>query len=97
MPSCLTLFDNYLLCYSVAAQFRSVYRYGQPAGCPAKFEDFKFCMSLKGVSDGRKEEVWIKRRAEFWAERRMGKNSEDVWTARLNVYPEEDPVKTPAS
>lgn len=105
MPSCLTLFDNYLLCYcgcpcapsfarcfactellplatALAAQFRAVYRFGQPAGCPAKFEDFKFCMSLKGVSDARKEEVWIKRRAESWAERRMGKNSEDVWTAR---------------
>ena len=67
---------------ALAAQFRAVYRFGQPAGCPAKFEDFKFCMSLKGVSEERRQEVWIRRRAESWAERRMGKSSEDVWTAR---------------
>ncbi|KAM0751638.1 hypothetical protein T439DRAFT_312989 [Meredithblackwellia eburnea MCA 4105] len=89
MPSCLTLFDNYLLCYSLAAQFKALYRFGQPQGCPAKFEDFKFCMSLKGVSDDKKKEAWIRRRAEHWAHRRMAKNSEDVWTARKNVYPQD--------
>lgn len=42
-------------------------------------------MSIKNLSEERKEEVWIKRRAEWWAGRRLGKSSEDVWTARKLV------------
>ncbi|GAA5823775.1 hypothetical protein JCM11251_003288 [Rhodosporidiobolus azoricus] len=86
MPSCLTLFDNFLLCYSLASQVKSVYRHGAPRDCTPKFEDFKFCMSVKGLSEEKKEEVWVRRRAEWWAERRLGKSSEDVWDARTNVY-----------
>ncbi|GAA5897650.1 EMI1 family protein [Sporobolomyces salmoneus] len=86
MPSCLTLFDNFLLCYSLASQTKSVYRHGAPRDCSPKFEDFKFCMSVKGSSEEKKEEVWVKRRAEWWAERRLGRSSEDVWDAKTNVY-----------
>jgi hypothetical protein len=39
-------------------------------------------MSIKNLSEEKKEEVWIQRRAEWWAKRRMGKSSEDVWEAR---------------
>jgi hypothetical protein len=42
-------------------------------------------MSVKGLSEEKKEEVWIRRRAEWWAERRLGKSSEDVWEARRYV------------
>ncbi|GAA6000869.1 hypothetical protein JCM5350_007956, partial [Sporobolomyces pararoseus] len=42
MPSCLTLFDNFLLCYSLASQTKSLYRHGKPRDCSPKFEDFKF-------------------------------------------------------
>ncbi|GAA5869098.1 hypothetical protein JCM8547_008697 [Rhodosporidiobolus lusitaniae] len=86
MPKCLTLFDNFLLCYSLASQIKSVYRHGAPRDCTPKFEDFKFCMSVKGLSEEKREEVWVRRRAEWWAERRLGKSSEDVWEARTNVY-----------
>ncbi|GAA5961495.1 hypothetical protein JCM3765_003607 [Sporobolomyces pararoseus] len=86
MPSCLTLFDNFLLCYSLAAQTKSLYRHGKPRDCSPKFEDFKFCMSIKSLSEEKKEEVWVKRRSEWWAERRMGRSSEDVWDAKTNVY-----------
>ncbi|GAA5926207.1 EMI1 family protein [Sporobolomyces koalae] len=94
MPSCLTLFDNFLLCYSLASQVKSVYRHGTPRDCSPKFEDFKFCMSIKGLSEDKKEEVWIRRRAEWWAQRRLGRSSEDVWDAKPNVYtePSEDKV-----
>ncbi|GAA6000736.1 EMI1 family protein [Rhodotorula paludigena] len=91
MPSCLTLFDNFLLCYSLASQIKSVYRHGTPRDCMPKFEDFKFCMSVKGLSEERKEEVWVRRRAEWWARRRLGKSSEDVWDARQDVY--SDPLE----
>ncbi|GAA6031538.1 hypothetical protein JCM8097_006508 [Rhodosporidiobolus ruineniae] len=86
MPKCLTLFDNFLLCYSLASQIKSVYRHGAPRDCSPKFEDFKFCMSVKGLSEEKREEVWVRRRAEWWAQRRLGKSSEDVWEARTDVY-----------
>ncbi|GAA5985851.1 hypothetical protein JCM10908_006303 [Rhodotorula pacifica] len=86
MPSCLTLFDNFFLCYSLGSQIKSVYRHGTPRDCMPKFEDFKFCMSIKGLSEERRDEVWVRRRAEWWARRRLGKSSEDVWEARRDVY-----------
>ncbi|GAA5960310.1 hypothetical protein JCM8115_001136 [Rhodotorula mucilaginosa] len=86
MPSCLTLFDNFFLCYSLGSQIKSVYRHGTPRDCMPKFEDFKFCMSIKGLSEERRDELWVRRRAEWWARRRLGKSSEDVWEARRDVY-----------
>ncbi|GAA5874364.1 hypothetical protein JCM3774_005017 [Rhodotorula dairenensis] len=86
MPSCLTLFDQFFLCYSLGSQIKSVYRHGTPRDCMPKFEDFKFCMSIKGVSNERRDELWVRRRAEWWARRRLGKSSEDVWNARRDVY-----------
>jgi hypothetical protein len=45
-------------------------------------EDFKFCMSLKGESEEEKRNLWVRRRAEWWAGRRVGCSSEDVWRVR---------------
>ena len=42
-------------------------------------------MSMKNLSEEKKLDLWILRRAEWWAERRMGRNSEDVWRAKLYV------------
>lgn len=105
-PSCVTLFDNFLLCFSaslslrtscpfceviidlllsnlgVRNQFTSLYRYGTARECAAKWEDFKFCLSTRSLSEERKEEEWIHRRAEHWAERRVGPSSEDIWEAK---------------
>ncbi|KAK9895948.1 hypothetical protein P389DRAFT_160550 [Cystobasidium minutum MCA 4210] len=81
-PSCVTLFDNFLLCFSVRNQFTSLYRYGTARECAAKWEDFKFCLSNRSLSEERKEEEWIRRRAEHWAERRVGPSSEDIWEAK---------------
>lgn len=66
----------------VASQARSLYRYGQMAECGQKFEDFKYCMSNKAMHPQEKYEAWIRRRAEWWAHRRMSKSSEDVWEIR---------------
>lgn len=75
--------------HSIAAlgnQARALYRYGHAKDCTPKFEEFKFCMSIKSLSDERREEVWVRRRAEMWARRRMGRCSDDVWTSRTGVY-----------
>lgn len=69
----------------VAAQMKSLYRYGQMAECGQKLEDFKFCMSSKGLHPQEKHDAWIRRRAEWWARRRMTNSSEDVWEVRTYV------------
>lgn len=66
----------------VRNQFTSLYRYGTARECAAKWEDFKFCLSTRSLSEERKEEEWIRRRAEHWAERRVGPSSEDIWEAK---------------
>ena len=66
----------------ISSQARSLYRYGEMATCSPKLEEFKFCMSLKGMHPEEKRDVWIRRRAEWWARRRAQKSSEDVWDAR---------------
>ena len=66
----------------VASQVKSLYRYGQMAECTHKLEDFKHCMSSKSMHPQEKYDAWIRRRAEWWARRRMSKSSEDVWEVR---------------
>lgn len=66
----------------LGSQMRSLYRYGEMASCSRKGEDVKFCMSLKGLSAEEKRTEWLKRRAEWWAQRRLTKSSEDVWDIR---------------
>ncbi|KAI9066710.1 hypothetical protein FKP32DRAFT_1664709 [Trametes sanguinea] len=90
IPGCMKLFDDFLLCNVISSQARSLYRYGEMATCKPKLEDFKFCMSVKGMHPEEKRDVWIRRRAEWWARRRMHKSSEDVWDVRtepLQNYP----------
>ncbi|KAI0762683.1 hypothetical protein C8Q74DRAFT_1291646 [Fomes fomentarius] len=82
VPGCMKLFDDFLLCNVMGSQMKSLYRYGEMATCSPKLEEFKFCMSLKGMHPEEKRDVWIRRRAEWWARRRMHKSSEDVWDIR---------------
>ncbi|TFK93565.1 hypothetical protein K466DRAFT_478437 [Polyporus arcularius HHB13444] len=82
IPGCMKLFDDFLLCNVISSQLKSLYRYGEMATCTPKLEEFKFCMSLKGMHPEEKRDVWIRRRAEWWARRRTHKSSEDVWDVR---------------
>ncbi|KAI0699541.1 hypothetical protein BC835DRAFT_537151 [Cytidiella melzeri] len=90
IPSCMTLLDTFLSCHLLNNQLKSLYRYGHMAECAQKGEDFKFCMSNKSMHEEEKYEAWIRRRAEWWAKRRLAKSSEDVWQVRsepLHNYP----------
>jgi hypothetical protein len=51
-----------------------VYRHGTPRDCMPKFEDFKFCMSIKGLSEERRDEP-SSQRASRQVERQMGTDS----------------------
>ena len=42
-------------------------------------------MSLKGLHPEERRDAWIRRRAEWWARRRLEKSSEDVWDIRTCV------------
>lgn len=66
----------------IRSQIKAIYRYGERPKCSPKFEDFKFCMTLKSMHPEERREAWINRRAEWWTHRRRNKSSEDVWDIR---------------
>ncbi|THH21325.1 hypothetical protein EW146_g213 [Bondarzewia mesenterica] len=63
-------------------QFKSLYRYGEMAHCTPKLDEFKFCMSIKSLHPEEKRDAWIRHRAEWWARKRLGASSENVWETR---------------
>ncbi|KZT56724.1 hypothetical protein CALCODRAFT_435302 [Calocera cornea HHB12733] len=86
IPSCTSILDEFLRSYAPGQQIRSLYRYGTTSGTAAgKWDDFMYCISLKAYSAEDRREKWIKRRAEWWAHRRMERSSEDVWDVRTCV------------
>jgi len=82
MPSCLQLFDIHMMCMAIRSQFSSLYRFGHMSDCSRALENWKYCLSMRGLEPERRKEEWVRRRAEWWASRRMGPNSEDVWESR---------------
>jgi hypothetical protein len=71
-PSLLVLFN----------QYKSLYRYGHMAHCADKFQDWRFCLNQRMLDPDQRREVWLQRRALWWAKRRLDKSSEDVWEIR---------------
>ncbi|RXK34768.1 hypothetical protein M231_07973 [Tremella mesenterica] len=59
-----------------------MYRHGELRDCTHKLQDFKYCLSLRGETEDAKRQLWIKRRAAWWASRRLEGSSEDVWDLR---------------
>ncbi|KZT24244.1 hypothetical protein NEOLEDRAFT_1135404 [Neolentinus lepideus HHB14362 ss-1] len=82
IPKCMTLFDEFLSCSGTKNQIKAIYRYGERASCSHKWEDFKFCMTLKALPMEERRHAWLRRRAEWWANRRLTQSSEDVWDIR---------------
>ncbi|KAL0956519.1 hypothetical protein HGRIS_002660 [Hohenbuehelia grisea] len=90
IPGCMNLFDIYLSCNAIRTQVKSLYRHGRMSICGDKLDDFKFCMSMKMMHPEEKRDAWIRRRAEWWATRRLTRSSEDIWEMRsepLKNYP----------
>ncbi|ETW80347.1 hypothetical protein HETIRDRAFT_115725 [Heterobasidion irregulare TC 32-1] len=90
IPTCMTLFDEFLRCNVVGSQFKSLYRYGEMAKCTPKMDEFKYCMSIKSLHPEEKRAEWIRHRAEYWARKRLTMSSENVWEVRtepLQNYP----------
>ncbi|KAL1748779.1 hypothetical protein HDZ31DRAFT_71354 [Schizophyllum fasciatum] len=87
MPKCWNHMDTLLSCYSLRENVKAIYRYGHQTSCSEKAAEFKWCMSNVWHPDDERHSMWIRRRAEWWARRRLGKSSEDVWEARLTPPP----------
>jgi len=83
VPGCFNSFDDFLACGLIRNQIKSLYRFGhRTTDCDRKFDEFKFCLTLKVMHPEERREAWIRRRAEWWAQRRLGKSSENVWDIR---------------
>ncbi|SPO26327.1 uncharacterized protein UTRI_03916 [Ustilago trichophora] len=92
MPSCTDMFDKWAQCFALGPQLRAVYRYGEFQDCKGKLDDFKFCLTMKGMSQEEKYEAWIRRKSEKSAEARLGRGSaENVFLLRRDPN---EPIKT---
>ena len=80
------LVQSLTYCIVIRNQIKSLYRFGhRTTDCDRKFNDFKFCLTLKIMHPEERREAWIRRRAEWWAYRRLGNSSENVWDIRKCV------------
>ncbi|KAJ6625554.1 hypothetical protein B0H10DRAFT_2001868 [Mycena sp. CBHHK59/15] len=98
IPSCTNHLDSYFACNAIRNLVRSMYRYGYAReDCSEKWQEYKFCLSLKWMEVDERRDAWIRRKAIWWAKRRLGKSSEDVWQVReqpLQSYPKPvDPME----
>ena len=67
---------------ALGPQLRNLYRHGEKKDCTWKWNDFKYCLSLKTEDETARRDLWVKRRAEWWTKRRVGQSSEDIWDVR---------------
>ncbi|KAG8863237.1 hypothetical protein FRC20_010821 [Serendipita sp. 405] len=93
-PSCMQLFQLVMGCNGIKNHVTNLYREGQMANCSEKWEDTKFCMSMRTKSPEERREAWLMRRAEWWAKRRTSGSSEDVWDIRTESLPNYPPPPT---
>ncbi|ORY24209.1 hypothetical protein BCR39DRAFT_547539 [Naematelia encephala] len=94
LPGCWSMLDDFMRAYALVPQLRSFYRYGRSSDSLWRWSDFKYCLSLKSETEEKRRELWIKRKAEWWAKRRVEGSSEDVWEIRqtpLENFPPLDP------
>ncbi|KIH91445.1 hypothetical protein SPBR_01958 [Sporothrix brasiliensis 5110] len=84
--SCRQAFDLAWACQSPAGQWRAVYRHGSVRQCSDLWDDFWFCMRVKGYAEGPMKEETVRsyyRKKEIDRYYLPGKpSSEDVWRSR---------------
>lgn len=90
MPSCLSMFDQWAMCWAPAKQIKRVYRYGSIMGCEQAFDDWKRCLSFKHLPPEERYAAWIDQRARQVLEKRQQGSSEDVWESRSGPLVDSD-------
>lgn len=83
--NCETAFNHAFHCRSLGGQFTAVYRYGTVQSCNEQWNDFWFCMRVKGFGEGKVKEDAIR---DHYRQKELAKygpgkpSSEDVWRER---------------
>ncbi|KAM0286058.1 hypothetical protein ACHAQH_001066 [Verticillium albo-atrum] len=94
--SCRQAFDMAFHCQSIGGQWNAIYREGSMRSCSENWDDFWFCMRVKGYSGTVKEEAirehYRKKEHDKYG---AGKpSSEDVWRARTTKFAPETAFAT---
>ncbi|CAI4211855.1 unnamed protein product [Parascedosporium putredinis] len=94
--SCRQAFDQAYACQSIGGQWNAIYREGSVRTCSHLWEDFWFCMRVKGYVGPMKEEAIKEHYRRKELEKYGGKpNSEDVWVSRDEKVPPGTAFKEP--
>ncbi|KAK2607494.1 hypothetical protein N8I77_006160 [Diaporthe amygdali] len=87
---CEQAFNQAFYCQSLGGQWNNIYRYGSVRSCSENWDDFWFCMRVKGYQAGPVKDNMIREhyRKKHLAKYGDGKpNSEDVWRERRERVP----------
>ncbi|KUI67228.1 NAD-specific glutamate dehydrogenase [Cytospora mali] len=87
---CEQAFNQAFYCQSLGGQWNNIYRYGNVRPCSENWDDFWFCMRVKGYAAGKVKDDMIREhyRKKHLAKYGSGKpNSEDVWKERKERLP----------
>lgn len=87
---CEQAFNQAFYCQSLGGQWNNIYRYGGVRSCSDNWDDFWFCMRVKGYQPGPVKDNMIR---EHYRKRHLEKygpgkpSSEDVWRERVERVP----------
>lgn len=87
---CEQAFNQAFYCQSLGGQWNNIYRYGGVRSCSENWDDFWFCMRVKGYQPGPVKDNMIR---EHYRKKHMTKygpgkpSSEDVWRERRERVP----------
>lgn len=87
---CEQAFNQAFYCQSLGGQWNNIYRYGGVRSCSENWDDFWFCMRVKGYQAGPLKDNMIREhyRKKHLAKYGPGKpSSEDVWRERRERVP----------
>ncbi|ROW17094.1 hypothetical protein VPNG_01039 [Cytospora leucostoma] len=99
---CEQAFNQAFYCQSLGGQWNNIYRYGGVKSCSENWDDFWFCMRVKGYGAGKVRDDSIR---EYYRKKHLAKygpgkpSSEDVWREREERLPPgaafTEPVEAP--
>ena len=85
--SCSQCFDQAFYCSSIGGQLNNVYRYGALRSCSDLWQQWRFCMKTKVMSDDTKRDKIREYNMQKALKFKIGRSSEDVWETRTEAVP----------
>jgi hypothetical protein len=84
---CSQCFDQAFYCSSIGGQLNNVYRFGALRSCSDLWQQWRFCMRTKVMSDDTKKEKVREYNMQKQLKFKIGRSSEDVWEVRKEPVP----------